>query len=280
MALSEKLRAVKELTLALGEKKKRRHRNSPALWATEMGLLLDADGEPTKPDPWQVVMLDSPQSRICLNIHRQGGKSTMSSLICLHKALFKPGSLSLIVAPALRQSQENFRKIKDIIELLPGGYCPEFDESTKLSLRFANGSRILSLPGGNEGKTIRGFSRPDVIVEDEAAQCSDELHAAILPMMLTNPACKFILCSTPFGQRGHFYKIMTDGGHEWLKQTLKASDNPRISRAFLAEQRNSPLGPWYYQQEYECEFIAGETQLISHESILKAMDSGITTIEI
>lgn len=262
------------------EKLRRLHALKPSKWALDMGLIRDKDDNPVPPDPWQAVMLDSPKNRICLNIHRQGGKSTMSSLICLHKALFRPGSLSLIVAPALRQSQENFRKVKDFIDILPSGRCPDFDESTKLSLRFANGSRILSLPGGNEGKTIRGFSRPDVIVEDESAQCSDELYAALLPMMATNASCKLILCSTPFGQRGHFYKIYNEGGPEWLKLRLTAPENPRISPEYLEEQRHSPMGPWYFSQEFLCEFVAGETQLISHESIIKAMNSNIPIIEI
>lgn len=241
---------------------------TPSLWAE------DACG--LKLDPWQIKMLDSKSKRTALNIHRQGGKSTMSSLICLHTALFKPGSLSLIIAPALRQSQENFLKIRGFIDQLDR--VPGFDESTKLSLRFETGSRILCLPGGNDGKTIRGFSRPDVIVEDEAAQCSEELFDAILPMMTTYPECKFILCSTPFGQRGHFYKIYTEN-HAWEKHKLRADANPRISKDFLAEMREL-RGPYVFAQEYECEFVASDTQLISHEAILKAHNTDIPIIEI
>ncbi len=244
------------------------YKTQPSAWAEDVfGLNLDY---------WQVQMLDSSSRRICLNIHRQAGKSTMSSLVCLHTALFKPGSLSLIIAPSLRQSLENFRKIRGFIDQLPTP--PEFDESTKLSLKFDTGSRILCLPGGNEGKTIRGFSRPDVIIEDEAAQCSDELHYAIMPMMATFPDCKFIMASTPFGQRGHFYKIWTEVPG-WEKFTLRASENPRISKEFLAEMR-STMGQYMYAQEFECEFVASNTQLISHETILKAHDSDIQFVEI
>lgn len=201
----------------------------------------------------------------------------MSALICLHTAIYHPGSLSLIVAPALRQSQENFKKISTFIDQLPER--PKFDESTKLSMRFDNGSRILSLPGGNEGKTIRGFSAPDVIIEDESAQCADELYDALSPMMATNPACKFILCSTPFGQLGHFFKVWTEGGLEWLKIKLSAPDNPRISKEYLEEQRHGPRGPWYFQQEFLCEFVANETQLMDIEMIRKAQNSNIPIIK-
>lgn len=246
------------------------------MWAADLGLIRDKEDHPAPPDVWQVQMLDSPSTRICLNIHRQGGKSAMSSLITLHKAIFQKKSLGLIIAPALRQSQENFKKIQDYIDLLPD--CPQFDEFTKLSLQFENGSRILTLPGGNEGKTIRGFSRPDVIVEDEAAQCSEELFNAILPMMTTYPECKFILCSTPFGQRGHFYKIYTES-KTWEKHKLRADENPRISKDFLVEMREL-RGPYVFAQEFECEFVASDTQLISHESIMKAMNTDIPIFEI
>lgn len=269
---SSKLKLIE----ALEEKRRRWYAQKPSLWATDFDLIRDKADNPVSPDPWQVAMLDSDSKRICLNIHRQGGKSAMSSLICLHTAVFKKRSLSLIIAPSLRQSQENFKKIQDYIDLLPRR--PEFHEFTKLSLQFENGSRILCLPGGNEGKTIRGFSRPDVIVEDEAAQCSEELFDAILPMMTTYPECKFILCSTPFGQRGHFYKIYTEN-QNWEKHKLRAAENPRISKDFLAEMREL-RGPYVFAQEYECDFVASETQLISHESILKALNSEIPIIEI
>ncbi|OPY45890.1 MAG: Terminase-like family protein [Methanosaeta sp. PtaU1.Bin028] len=277
MSSSERQRVANQLEQALAEKRRRKHAVSPSAWATDLCLIRDKDDTPVRPDPWQVEMLESRSTRICLNIHRQGGKSAMSSLICLHTALFRKKSLSLIIAPSLRQSQENFKKIQDYLDLLPSR--PAFHEHTKLSLQFENGSRILCLPGGNEGRTIRGFSRPDVIVEDEAAQCSEELFDAILPMMTTHPLCKFILCSTPFGQRGHFHKIWNDSTNGWEKHQLRARDNPRISQEFLAEMKEF-RGPYVFAQEYDCEFVASETQLISHENILKALNSEIPIIEI
>jgi len=270
--LPQKLEALR-----LAENKaKKLFADKPSAWVSYYGLLRDKYDNRVAPDPWQVAMLDSNNNRICLCVHRQGGKSAMSSLICLHTALFKKNSLSLIIAPSLRQSQENFKKIQDYIGLLPKQ--PIFDERTKLSLQFENGSRILTLPGGNEGKTIRGFSRPDVIVEDEAAQCSEELFDAILPMMTTYPQCKFILCSTPFGQRGHFYKIFTES-LTWEKHKLKAADNPRISPEFLPEMREL-RGPYVFAQEYECEFVASDTQLISHETIMKSLHADIPLVDI
>lgn len=241
----------------------------PSIWAEdEFGLKLDG---------WQITMLDTPKKRICLNIHRQGGKSLMSSLKCVHKAKFKPKSLSLIIAPALTQSREDFEKVQDLMDQM--SRPPKLDESTKLRMRWKNSSRIVCLPGGTKGKTIRGFSRPDVIIEDESSQCSDLLYQAIRPMMATYPDCEFILASTPFGQRGHYYKVATGNSSRWLRLKVIASQCPRITPEFLAEEKEE-LGPYIYAQEYEGVFVAAETQLISHESILKAISDNVPIIEV
>lgn len=241
----------------------------PSIWAEDEFCL--------QLDDWQIAMLDTPKRRVCLNIHRQGGKSLMSSLVCVHTALFFPESLSLIIAPALTQSREDFEKVQDLIDQMANP--PKMLESTKLRLRMENGSRIVCLPGGTKGKTIRGFSRPDVIIEDESSQCSDLLYQAIRPMMATYPDCKFILASTPFGQRGHFHKVATGTSEAWLRLKVVASECRRISASFLAEEKEE-LGPYIYAQEYEGEFVAAETQLISHEKILSCLKEDIPVIEL
>ena len=60
------------------------------------------------PDEWQRDLLRSTSDRILLNCSRQSGKSTMTGVMALHRALYYPGSLILCLATALRQSQELF----------------------------------------------------------------------------------------------------------------------------------------------------------------------------
>src|SRR5215217_6919388 len=64
-----------------------------------------------EPDPWQEDLLHSESPRLLLNCSRQSGKSTMAAILALHRALYHPASLVLVLAPALRQSQELFTKI-------------------------------------------------------------------------------------------------------------------------------------------------------------------------
>src|SRR5467141_3249087 len=63
--------------------------------------ILEAQG--LTPDPWQRELLASPSSQILLNCSRQSGKSTVVAAKALHTAIFKPGSLRLVLCPAHHQ---------------------------------------------------------------------------------------------------------------------------------------------------------------------------------
>jgi phage terminase large subunit-like protein len=114
------------------------------------------------PAPWQRDFLRSSSGRVILNCSRQSGKSTMTAVITLHRALYHPGSLILCLAPALRQSQELFGKVLSFYRDLGRPVSPQAER--KLSLELENGSRIVTLPGTE--KTIRGFSGTALLVLD------------------------------------------------------------------------------------------------------------------
>src|SRR5829696_3990593 len=126
--------------------------------AQDLKLALDrvsfAERLGIEPDPWQSELLRSSSDRVLLNCCRQSGKSTMTGIIALHRALYHPRSLILCLAPALRQSQELFGKIASFYRDLGRPVSPVGER--KLSLELENGSRIVTLPGTD--KTIRGFS--------------------------------------------------------------------------------------------------------------------------
>ena len=238
------------------------HRADPVRWVHDNGLLRDKAGRPVRLDEEQQQILNPANRRIILCCHRQYGKSSISSLICFHQALFHPKSLCLLVSPSLRQSSENFRKVSDALDYLSPK--PELTEDNKLTLTFANGSRIISLPGTQ--KTVRGFTAPDTIIIDEASEAMDELFTALFPMFTSNPSGRMIIASTPKGQRGFYHRLWTEGGPEWLKVEKKASEHPRLDPAILEEARRT-LPEWEFRQEYECEFVQSQDQYFSNETI-------------
>lgn len=201
------------------------------------------------PDPWQERVLTSTADRIILLCSRQAGKSSVAAVLGTHQAVAVPESLVLLLAPALRQSQELFRKVKNTHAAL-SGFVPAVVENA-LSLELANGSRIVTLPGSE--KTVRGFSGPSLVIEDESARVPDELHQGVRPMLAVSRG-RLILLSSAFGRRGHFYETWEHGSSDWLKIKITAHDVPRIDPAWLEAER-AAIGDWWFQQEYECVFL-------------------------
>lgn len=223
----------------------------PALFARAAGI---------DPDPWQAKVMRSRHKRMLLNCSRQSGKSTTTSVVALHQALYVPESLVLLLSPGLRQSSELFRKVAEAFTAL-GEAIPSTSE-TKLQLELANGSRILSLPATEA--TIRGYSAVDLLIVDEASRVPADLIAAVRPMLAVSDG-RLLTLSTPYGSRGWWYDAWRSQD-DWERVEVPATMCPRISPRFLAEERRQ-LGEWWFRQEYLCEFMDAESQAFSRRDI-------------
>jgi hypothetical protein len=223
------------------------------------------------PDPWQADLLRSSSDRILLNCSRQSGKSTMAGILALHRALYHPGSLILCLAPALRQSQELFGKVLAFYRDLERPVPPQAER--KLSLELENDSRIVTLPGTE--KTIRGFSGAALLIVDEAARVDDLLYYSVRPMLAVSGGALMLL-STPAGKRGIFHEEWTEGSG-WQRFEIPASEVPRISEAFLEEERRA-LPRRVFDQEYGCVFTETDDQVFSYEDVAGAMSPEVTPL--
>ncbi len=227
----------------------------PVLLAEQVGIV---------PDPWQANVLRSTASRLLLNCSRQSGKSTITSILALHTALYTSGSLVLLLSPSLRQSGELFKKALGVYKDLGRPVAPESE--TALTLTLDNGSRIVSLPGSKDGN-IRGYSGVNLLVIDEAAWVAESLYMSVRPMLAVSGG-RMLALSTPHGTRGWFYEAWR-GVEPWERYEVPATLCPRISPAFLAEEKRS-MGDWWFQQEYGCTFSEAETQAFRREDVERA----------
>jgi hypothetical protein len=221
------------------------------------------------PDEWQTKVLSWTGKKLLLNCCRQSGKSTTTAILALHRAYYFARSLVLLVSPSLRQSAELFKKVVDFLNLL--AVRPRLTEDNKLSLQMANGSRIVSLPA--KESNVRGFSGPSLIIEDESARVPDDLFLALKPMLAVSNG-QHILMSTPYGKRGHFYDAWTTGGGSWDRIMVTAADCPRISVAFLEDERRTMPRQWF-DSEYNCLFVDTIDQVFSSEDIAAAMSDDV-----
>ena len=211
----------------------------------------------------------SDAGRVLLNCSRQTGKSTTTALLALHTALYKPGTLALLLSPSLRQSGELFRKVTSFYHRLaePVSLVAE----SALRLELANGARVVSLPGTEQ--TVRGFSGVDLLVIDEASRVADDLYFAVRPILAVSGG-RLLALSTPFGTRGWWWQEWDRGGDEWERVQVTAEDCPRISAAFLEEERQH-LGEWWFKQEYMCEFLDSQSAAFTWEMVQSATVEGV-----
>jgi len=220
-------------------------------------------------DDWQAAALRSAAPRQLWLACRQSGKSTTAAIAALHTALTVPGSLTLMLSPSQRQSGLLYRTMRALTTRLPARVG--MVEDTATSMTFASGSRIVSLPG--TAATIRGFSAPDLVIEDEAAFVADETHHAIRPMLAVSGG-RLLLLSTPFGKRGHLWELWDGGGSDWERVRVTADEVLRIPRAFLDAERRT-LPPMVYRSEYGCEFTDTVDAVFRHEDLVGALDNDI-----
>lgn len=229
--------------------------SNPAMLAEVIGM---------DPDPWQTDALRSDHPRSLWNCHRQSGKSTTASVLGVHRAVYRPGSLSLIFSPSMRQSGEVFKKCLVLYRSLGRPVVAEAEN--QLSLILENGSRIISLPG-SEG-TIRGYSGVDLVIIDEAARVKDGLNAAVRPMLAVSGGA-IVAMSTPAGKRGWWWNAWENEGPSWKRVKVTADQCPRISAAFLEEERRT-YGERLFRQEYFGEFVETMDQAFNHASVQAA----------
>jgi hypothetical protein len=253
--LPQRLERLRRQAAALARNHVRAEGDALSLWWQVMGV---------PPDEWQRTVLTTDSKRVILNNCRQSGKSQTAAIKALHTALAIPGSLTLVLSPSLRQSQELALKIFRGYQHL--GRPVAADSETSLSL--TNNSRIVALPGADPGR-VRGFSQVALLLLDEASRCSDELYYSCRPMISVSGG-SIVMMSTPHGRRGFFHQTWTEG-EGWLKIAVPGTECPRLTPAFLAEERIA-LGDQWFRQEYGCSFEDVEDTVFDYDLVQRALD--------
>jgi hypothetical protein len=238
----------------------------PAIWAKEvLGI---------NPDPWQANLLRSRSPRIILNCSRQSGKSTICAALGLHESIYRRPSFGMAIAPSQDQSGElmmKFDEFRGAVELS----SDYLDTDTKLAVKFANGNRFIARPGS--AKTSRGKSAVTLLLEDEASWVDDLLKQSVSPMLAVSGG-RYIMMSTPFGKRGHFFDTWTNAKN-WEKYEITADQCPRITAEFLQSELDNGMPKNFWLQEYYCQFMDTEDQLFSYDIVKEAFSPDVKVLE-
>jgi len=213
------------------------------------------------PYPEQEALLACEDRYVILNCHRQWGKSTVTAVRALHRAMTRAGQQIVILSPTMRQARLLANRCRELargLEVKLGT-----DGTNPRSIVFPNGSVILPLPAHVD--RLRGFTA-NLLIIDEAARVPDEVYAAATPMLAATDGDLWLL-STPRGRAGFFYeewKQRDTAGRPWRRILGRVRSGERVTAEFLAIERRRKTAE-QFAEEYECEFVSSSRQLFSDE---------------
>jgi Helicase len=220
--------------------------------AVDPCVILQAQG--ITPDAWQREFLLS-TGPVILNCCRGAGKSRTTSALADHVALFprpqeRNGSLVLIVSRTEEQAREVLRYCKQGMQAI--GWPVKAVAENMTNLELANGSRIVAMPG--KESSIRSKQAVSLLIMDEASRIPDDLFGTVSPMTAISGG-RQVMLSTPFGQRGFFWREWFDERAAWTRFRVPWQRCPRHTAAYIEEERRK-FGDGWVAQEYECSFEA------------------------
>jgi tRNA(Met) C34 N-acetyltransferase TmcA len=209
-----------------------------------------------EPLDWQVDYLREERNAAVLK-GRQTGASTAAAALAIHTARTWSDANAVIVSPSLKQSTEICTRARIGLRNL-GARLTQDSTST---LRLANGSRILSLPG--TARSVRGWTAA-LLILDEAAFIEPDTFTAARALVATGG--RLVVQSTPADELGDFYEITRAADPDWAYYMIRSDEVPTITAAFLDAERRA-MSPDAFSQEYECTFGKAGASLFTADRI-------------
>lgn len=192
---------------------------------------------------------------------RQLGLSTLAAAYATWLAIFHKDKNILIIATKLPTAMNFIKKVRVILQNMPGWLLiPKF-EPTKQAISFSNGSQIVAIPTSDDAGRSEALS---LLVVDEAAFIRDfeDIWTGLAPTFSTGGSA--IILSTPCGVGGQYYRLWTEaegGQNNFNPIRLPWDVHPEHDQAWF-DQETKSLSRRKIAQEYLCDFTtSGDTFL-------------------
>jgi len=225
-------------------------RDDPVLFAR---AILPDPSEPDKkiqPYPYQEKWLRDLSKRLIAICGRQVGKSTIAAVALIHFAATHPKTTSIVVSSTLRQSMETFDKVVGFLLDSPLKKSIFYKSRTRIIL--SNGARIVCLPCGRYGWSLRGYTVHFAVLDEAAFMPEDVIANVVFPMLATTNG-RLWMMTTPWSKDHITYRAFMDT-EGWSVYHLPSSISPKITKAFLNEQLKL-IGEERFRLEYLAEFV-------------------------
>jgi phage FluMu gp28-like protein len=225
-----------------------------------------------RPTAYQERLLRDGAKRIVVRMCRQSGKTTTIALKAIWFAITHPRTLSLIVAPSLRQSMIMMDRVHGFLMSMPqdvrGSLVMKLQRTV---VRFKNGSQIVALPCSVH--LLRGYSAHLCLLDESAFFRDDEtvIYNVIYPMLSTTDGT-LIMSSTPWSGNSVFYRACQDPGFSKHVVTWRDVVNAGLVKQEFIDEMRRVLPSERFKREFEAEFVEDEDSYFKQDLIAKCID--------
>lgn len=197
-------------------------------------------------DTWQAEVIASDDPQLVIASGRKCGKTTALAAKIVWDWNRGANKTVCILSKGQRQAGEVFDAVREFF-LACGA---TFEDETKTKLILKNGYRVLCLPSGYTGVSVRTYTFWKVYW-DEAAHLSNAVYDATTPCLAAAEeiygSSQKILASTFNGTAGFFYdEFHSNESKTWQRSS---EDCPRVSKSFLRKEK-ARMTKAEYTQEY------------------------------
>lgn len=186
------------------------------------------------------------------------------SFLAVYKALSRKNGLSLCISTGARAANELVKKCEQMayaVKVLSKGKI-DYTSSAD-SIKFANGSRVLSLPSGNPAG-LRGYTAAATFI-DECAYIERpyDVYAAIVPTLTRDKDAELVIASTPAGKHGLFWDLWNTADDTWYKQvtTIEEAKSKGLDVDIDALMKMA-VDPEVFDMEYMCKFADSFSEFV------------------
>jgi len=227
----------------------------------------------------QVAIIRDQSPRITIQAPRRFGKSMVIAIKALMYAFTHKDARVAIVSKSLRSSLETFEKCSSFLLRSPQ-LSSSISRRTLTLVEMKNGSRVIALPSGNDGDSLRGLSL-DMLIADEAAFIPEAVFQSIGPELIKDRKLGILILISSPGRYpfGFFWRSLQPEAadfwsqHFYLHEDAVFPDGSRLVSEEILKQEAFRCGgeeSEEFRREYLCEWGSGTGSFFSLDALQDA----------
>jgi hypothetical protein len=208
--------------------------------------------------PWQQEVINDPTRFKVVCAGRRCGKSRLSAVMLLIKALQAPkGAGVMYVAPTQGQARVIIWQL--LLDL--GREVIQSSHVNNSEITLVNGA-VIYVRGADRPDTLRGASLYFAVM-DEMADIKPSAWEEVIRASLSDHRGDALFIGTPRG-RNHFYEMFNQEDAHWKSWHFTTADNPLIHPDEIAAAKRS-MSTFAFKQEYQASFDNSGTDVFKEE---------------